>query len=233
MQLGLEHPGISGGSASKGGDPTNFLYPFLDAVETDEPRLLGEMAVSAHAKHLESQEVGLAAISANTKTLDLVARAIRQCALAGGRVFTMGNGGSSSDAARLSRKLKVLGVRSLCIAEDPAILTALANDLGVTQIFARQVEAAMQPADVLVALSTSGSSANLLAAFDVEVAANATVVSCSGYGGGPLSTHPNVNHALILDSASVHRVQEAQAVLIDVLCERVAAPSASAAGALL
>ncbi len=219
VQLGLEHPGITGGSASRGGDSTSFLYPFLDAAEHDEAALIDSMVQSADAKRAESHALAAETAIANQDGLHAAALAIADRVARGGRVFAIGNGGSSCDAARLVRKLSALGMRATSLAEDPAILTALANDLGVKQIFARQVEASVGPNDVLVAFSTSGSSLNLLKAFDTSAAREAVVIVCAGYDGGPMAAHANVNHQLVTDSSSVHRIQESQGVLIDQLCK--------------
>ena len=220
VQLGLEHPGLTGGAASSGGDSTNFLYPFLDATEDDEPALLAAMASSADAKRLESETLSHDALRANSATIEAIATAITNRSASGGTVFAIGNGGSSCDAGRLVRRLRERNIRATSLADDPATLTALANDLGVAHVFARQVEAAVRPADTLVAFSTSGASTNLLAAFDCRVAADATVVACAGYQGGALAAHENVDYRLIIDSTSVHRIQEAQGAIIDNICER-------------
>lgn len=222
VQLSLEHPGLTGGSASKGGDTTSFLYPFLDAAEEDEDALLDAMISSAQAKRHESFELAAATVEVNADTLAACAREIAEQLSAGGQVFTIGNGGSACDAARLVRKLTDIGVRASCLAADPATLTALANDIGVAEIFTRQVEAVVKPTDVLLGLSTSGSSPNLISAFNHSAAKHAVVISCSGYGGGPMSELANVDHRLVVESSSVHRIQEAQTVLIDKLCEAVA-----------
>ena len=79
----------------------------------------------------------------------------------------------------------------------------------------------VRPGDVLVAFSTSGSSSNLLAALDVAARVDARVVVSAGYGGGLMGSHHAVDHALIVDSTSVHRIQEAQGVLIDQVCRRL------------
>ena len=220
VQLGLEHPGLTGGSASLGGDSTNFLYPFLDAAEHDELALLASMTTSAAAKQTESDELAHQTLTANHDAIEAIAAEIRSCVAAGGTVFAIGNGGSSCDAGRLVRLLRDRDVRAASLAEDPAILTALANDLGVSQIFARQIEACVRPGDMLVVFSTSGASANLLSVLDVPVASQVTVVACAGYNGGSLAAHPHVGHALVVDSSSVHRIQEAQGFLIDEICTR-------------
>ena len=221
VQLGLEHPGLTGGSASVGGDPTNFLYPFLDAAEDDEPALLASMASSERAKQAESAELATQTVAANAAAIAAVAEQIDAAVAAGGTVFSIGNGGSACDAAQLTRLLQAKGVRAMSLAEDPATLTALANDLGVARIFSRQVDASVRPGDVVVLFSTSGSSSNLLSVLDLPVAPELTIVACAGYGGGPMAAHARVGHKLIVDSSSVHRIQEAQGVLIDEICTRI------------
>lgn len=221
VQLGLEHPGLTGGSASEGGDPTNFLYPFLDAAEDDEPALLASMVSSQNAKQTESAELATQTVAANASTVEAIAEQIGSAVAAGGTVFSIGNGGSACDAAQLTRLLQARGVRAMSLAEDPATLTALANDLGVSRIFSRQIDACVRPGDVVVLFSTSGSSANLLSVLDLDVAADLIIVACAGYGGGPMAAHANVDHKLIIDSSSVHRIQEAQGVLISEICRRI------------
>lgn len=221
VQLGLEHPGLTGGTASEGGDPTNFLYPFLDAAEDDEPALLASMASSESAKRTESTELARQTVAHNAPTVDAVVEQIRTSVEAGGTVFSIGNGGSACDASQLARLLQAKGVRSMSLAQDPATLTALANDLGVARIFSRQVEASVRPGDVVILFSTSGSSANLLSVLDLASASELTIVACAGYGGGPMAAHANVDYKLIVDSSSVHRIQEAQGELINEICSRL------------
>ncbi len=228
VQLGLEHPGLTGGSPSLGGDTTNFLYPFLDAAEDDEPALLASMAASAAAKQTESEELARETLAANTSAVETIAAQIRSCAASGGTVFTIGNGGSACDAGRLARLLQHIGVPATSLAEDPAKLTALANDLGVDKIFSRQVEAAARAGDVLVLFSTSGASGNLLSVLDLRLVSELIIVACAGYGGGSLAAHHQVDHKLVVDSSSVHRVQEAQGFLIDEICARTMALEAHA-----
>lgn len=221
VQLGLEHPGLTGGSATAGGDSTSFLYPFLDASESSDASLLESSATSWEAKEHESEALAAQTIAANNDALGAAASMIRSASESGGTTYAIGNGGSSCDAARLVRLLTAQDVPARSLAADTAILTALANDLGIDKIFARQVEAMVRPGDVLVAFSTSGSSSNLLAALDVAARVDANVVVSAGYGGGLMGNHHAVDHALIVDSTSVHRIQEAQGALIDQICQRL------------
>ena len=111
VQLGLEHPGLTGGSASEGGDPTNFLYPFLDAAEDDEPALLASMATSEAAKHNESTELARQTLANNAASVDAIAQQISASVASGATVFSIGNGGSACDASQLTRLLQAKGLQ--------------------------------------------------------------------------------------------------------------------------
>ena len=219
VQVALEHPGLTGSSAVAGGDSTGFLYPFLDAAEEDEAALRRSLEASAGAKVRESEELSRLSVESNDAALVQAGTAIGRAA---GRVLTMGNGGSATDAARLARLLRARGIPAESLSADYAVATALANDLGAERIFSRQLDAFARPGDVLVGCSTSGASRNLLAAFDQAAGMGLVTVGLSGYGGGAFKGHASVHHSLVVQSMSVHRIQEAQAALMSALCERVA-----------
>ncbi|MDE0162335.1 MAG: SIS domain-containing protein [Acidimicrobiaceae bacterium] len=220
VQVALEHPGLVGSASAAGGDSTGFLYPFLDAAEHDEASLRESLRQSADAKVQESERLARESLESNREALRQAGGAIGRSARSGGRVLTMGNGGSAADAARLARLLRSQRVAAQSLSADYAVATALANDLGAERIFARQLDAYAQPGDVLVGCSTSGASQNLLAAFDQAVAKGLVTVGLSGYGGGSFEGHESVQHSLVVQSMSVHRIQEAQAALMTSLCER-------------
>lgn len=221
VQVCLEHPGLVGGPAAAGGDSTGFLYPFLDAAEFDEDALRRSLAASASEKRSESGSVASDALRRNRGEIEAAAASIVDAARRGGRVFAIGNGGSSTDAARIARLLRAAGVACRSLADDYAVLSALANDLGAGQLFARQLEAFARPGDVLIACSTSGASVNLLAAFDHADANGLVGIGLAGYDGGSFAHQPGVDHRLVVASTSVHRIQEGQAALITSLCESV------------
>ncbi len=220
VQVALEHPGLVGGTSTAGGDSTGFLYPFLDASEVDETSLQEALQASAHSKCRESEQLTQQSLESNRATLSAAAEAVARTATSGGRVLAMGNGGSATDAARLVRLLRLGQVLAEPLCSDYAIATALANDLGAEHIFSRQISALAQPGDVLVGCSTSGASRNLLAAFDQAAGMGLTTVGVSGYGGGAFVDHPSVHHSLVVQSLSVHRIQEAQTALLSALCEQ-------------
>ena len=240
VQVALEHPGLVGASAVAGGDSTGFLYPFLDAAETDPEALIEALASSAEAKTAESERIVAQALADNAAALDAAAAAVADAVSRGGRVHAMGNGGSATDAARLARLLGLLGIEAAALTDDYAVLTALANDIGVDAVFARQVEALAAPGDLLVGYSTSGASPNLLRAFEAAHSGEVTTVGFSGRHGSHFASAPAVQHCLTVDASSIHRIQEAQAALSDALCAALAqrlglpsrpqAPHASRAG---
>ncbi|MDH3300929.1 MAG: SIS domain-containing protein [Acidimicrobiia bacterium] len=213
-----------------GGDSTSFLYPFLDGSTDDA----GEhLRASAVAKVDESRQLAVESLAANAEMLERAASAVLSVAAPAGesgsvpsgrgRVLTMGNGGSATDAARAVRLLRRLGVPAQSLAADYAVLSALANDLGAERVFARQVEAVGRVGDVLIGFSTSGTSANLLAAFDEAKSRGLVTIGFAGYDGTGFAAHAAVDHTIAVSSQSVHRIQEAQAVLLDAMVAAVAA----------
>lgn len=221
VQVALEHPGLVGGLDASGGDSTGFLYPFLDAAESDEAGLREALESSATAKRAASERLAAEAVAANRPGLETAAAMASEAVAAGRRVLAMGNGGSAADAARLVRLLRARGADAVSLAGDYAVVSALANDLGAEAVFARQLEALGGGGDVLIGCSTSGASPNLLAAFDRAAAMGMRTVGISGYDGGAFADRAGIEVALAVASDSVHRIQEAEAALIAELCRLI------------
>ncbi len=217
VHIGLEHPGISGGAASSDGDSTGFLYPFLGADEEDEAGLVEALHRSVVAKRTESSELCRTTIAAAAESVSALAELIAAATASGRRLLLAGNGGSATDAARLGRLLRSAGHDPVVLTDNPAVLSALANDLGAAHLFSRQVQALGRRGDVLVCLTTSGASENLLQAVDVARSRGLTTAAIAGYGGGPIGQQGVTDVAIAVESQSVHRIQEAQAALIDEL----------------
>lgn len=205
--------------------PGGFLYPMLDVTEQSAPALLADLARSAQAKAVESASVRSTTLSDRAAGLDRAAQAMAAAFCAGGRLFCFGNGGSATDAAGLAALFaspstgRSLPARSL--VADTAVLTALANDIGVEVIFARQLIAHASAGDIALGLSTSGGSVNVLKAFAEARRRGLLTVGLSGYGGGAMGSSPDLEHCLAVDAQSVHRTQEAQSALAYALWERV------------
>jgi len=200
-----------------GPENTAFLYPFIDSEERDAGPLLVDLAASARAKEVLSKRLAAATIEATSGAVSLAARAMAERFSAGGVLYTFGNGGSSSDAASVaalfSRPPSASPLPARCLTDDPAILTALGNDVGFELIFARQLIAHARAGDMCIALSTSGGSKNLLVAVDEARRRGVLTVAMAGYDGGTLARSPAVDHSLVVHSDSVHRIQESQAAL--------------------
>ncbi|OBI47303.1 phosphoheptose isomerase [Mycobacterium kyorinense] len=198
-------------------EPTNFLYPFIDAQEDDPKSLLADLTASAQAKATESLRLRRSTLEENT---ELVAAAAAEMAArfgAGGRLFTFGNGGSCTDCTTLARLFarpplgKPLPAWSL--TADQAIMTALGNDVGFELVFARQLIARAKAGDIAIAMSTSGSSPNLMAALAEARHRDMYTIGFAGYDGGAFATSRDVDACFVVHSQSVHRIQESQALL--------------------
>ena len=138
----------------------------------------------------------------------------------GGRMFTFGNGGSCTDSATLAGLFarpplagpeKSLPAWSL--TADPAIITALGNDVGFERVFARQLIARAKAGDIAIAISTSGNSLNLLTALAEARHRGLYTIGFAGYDGGAFVNNPDVDACFVVRSQSVHRIQESQALL--------------------
>ena len=140
----------------------------------------------------------------------------------GGRVLACGNGGSAADAqhfaaelvGRFERERAALG--AIALTTDTSIVTAVANDYDFSRVFARQVEALGRPGDVLLGISTSGGSANVIAAFVAAKAAGMTTVALTGRDGGAVGAAADIH--VNVPAASTARVQEVHRTLLHAVC---------------
>jgi D-sedoheptulose 7-phosphate isomerase len=134
-------------------------------------------------------------------------------------VLALGNGGSATDATDVVADLQAGGRPAIDLTADPAILTAIANDVGVEAIFARQVIAYGRPGDALLALSTSGGSGNVIAALGEARRRGLVTIALVGYDGGRIAAERLADHVVVTRSQHIPRIQEAQASAYHVLCE--------------
>jgi D-sedoheptulose 7-phosphate isomerase len=186
------------------------FYPFLTNEAVDVPGVLADVADSIRLKWDDvaalRRSQDLAAITAALDTL-------RERVAAGGRVLTFGNGGSATDSGDLAADLLAIGVPALDLAGEPAVVTAIGNDIGFEEVFARQVIALGRPGDVAVGISTSGRSGNVLRALRQARSQGLSTIALVGYGGGDMRGEPSIDHVLVTDSAYIPRIQEAQATI--------------------
>jgi D-sedoheptulose 7-phosphate isomerase len=213
------------GAAGQGEAGTvESLYPFLYAGKTDVSAVLEQARQSTVSKAHEILELRRAVLSRDGPALLSCAQAAAGRFAAGGRLLVFGNGGSATDAQQLAtlflhpggtaRPLPALG-----LASDPSVLTALCNDIGVDVVFARQIAALGSKRDIVVGLSTSGNSANLLRAFDEASRRGMLTIGIAGYQGGKMAELDSIDYLFVAPSESVHRIQEAQTTVYHALWE--------------
>jgi D-sedoheptulose 7-phosphate isomerase len=157
--------------------------------------------------------------------IEAVARAICAALGAGRRLYTMGNGGSAADALHFAEEL--LGryrrdrrpLAASSFVADPTGLTCISNDFGWENVFVRQVEGLVRPGDIVVGISTSGNSENVLRAMHAAKQMKAITVALTGATGGKLAAF--ADHLLNVPSAATARIQEMHIFMIHLLCERI------------
>jgi D-sedoheptulose 7-phosphate isomerase len=217
----FEH--LEGSTAGAGA--SSFLYPFLGQPERGG---LGPVVEDVRRSVLmKADEV--ASLQAQTlregrEALAAAASGVFHALACGGRVLTFGNGGSATDAMDLVADLRAApqgwpARRAVDLCADPAILTAIANDIGPGAMFTRQLIAYGRPGDVAVALSTSGGSGNIVEALATARGRGLLTVALVGYDGGAIASERLADHVIVSRSEHVPRIQEAQASAYHVLRE--------------
>lgn len=204
---------------------SEFLYPFLEGEVAVADTVLGDLAASARAKAADSDKLRSDTLDRERTQLESVAAAMADRLGQGGRLFTFGNGGSSTDAASIAALFSAPPWGSPrpahALVADSAVLTALGNDVGFELVFSRQLIAYAVGGDIAIGLSTSGNSRNLLAAFTEARSRGMLTIGFAGYDGGDMGRSDDVEHCFAVSSESVHRIQEVQGALAFALWSRV------------
>lgn len=203
------------------------LYPFLHNksknLQQDEKGLLESIKQKSH----ESISVKQSFFENNAENLLDAARTIAEVYINTGRMYAIGNGGSSCDAAHFSVEFQhpVTAGRpalpAMNLLADTAMNSAVANDVGYAHIFVRQLSAHARAGDGLIGFSTSGNSANLMAAFEKAKEMNLTTLGLTGADGGDMKRSGLVDHCLVVESDSIHRVQEVHVACYHIIWDLV------------
>ena len=176
----------------------------------------------------ERLDGSVAAVTSLRDQLEVLIRigaAVNEMVTRGGTLYTAGNGGSAAQALHLAEELvgRYRGDRrpvpAVCLNADPTALTCIANDYGYEHVFARVCEALLTPGDVLLVLSTSGGSENVVRALQVARKIDVTTVGLLGRTGG--ACLDLVDHAVLVPFDDSAHVQEAHQVAIHLICEMV------------
>ena len=182
----------------------------------------GRAALPAARFHLAELSAPLAALGDEAARLDGWGRRLADVLVRGGRLLAAGNGGSASQATHLTAE--IVGryrddrppFSALALCAESSAVTAIGNDYGIEEIFARQVRGHGRPGDVLIALSTSGLSPNVLAAVDAADEAGIVTWGLTGRPGNPLAER--CDDALCVDSPHTATIQEIHLIAIHLIC---------------
>ncbi len=215
----FEHRGLLEGRSerrSHDAGASSFLYPFLAEREHDLEGVLEDVRSSVLMKAEEVGALRAQTLGDGAETLIAAAAAARTRLEQGGMLMALGNGGSATDAMDVVADFRSgeggrHGWPALDLTEDPSILTAIANDIGTEAIFLRQVIAYAHPGDVLLALSTSGNSANVIDALGEARRRGVLTLAMVGYDGGRVRAEQLADHVIVTRSQHIPRIQEAQA----------------------
>ena len=173
----------------------------------------------------ESAQVKQAVADSNTSEIKELVRLITEAYRNGGKVVLFGNGGSAADSQHIASELvgrfilKRRGLPAIALTANTSTLTAVANDFGYEYVFSRQVEALVNRGDVVIGLSTSGTSPNIIEAMRAAKKEGAKAVGLTGSSGGSLAQVADL--VVAVPSDSTRRIQEAHITIGHIVCELV------------
>jgi D-sedoheptulose 7-phosphate isomerase len=227
----FDHRGLLEGRDSRAvhdAGASSFLYPFLGEREDDLEAVVADVRASVEMKAAEVGALRAQTLGDGRAVLVQAAAALRASFAAGGRLLALGNGGSATDAMDVVADLRYPPAEigwaprpAIDLTEDTAIITALANDIGTEGVFSRQVIAHGRAGDVLLAISTSGGSANVIHALAEARRRGLATIALVGYDGGRVAAEDLAEHVVVTRSEHIPRIQEAQASALHVLRELV------------
>jgi len=201
-----------------------FLYPFLGAVRQDTSSVIAQVAASIRAKAGDDERLREEVAHGQADALAAAIAEVRRRLEAGATLLLFGNGGSATDANDwaidcVSAPPGCAPIRAVSLSMEAASVTAIANDIGTDAIFLRQLIAHGRRGDVAVAISTSGGSANVIAALEEARKRNMLTVALLGYDGGEIVRRGLADLPLVVACDYIPRIQEVQASIYHVMIE--------------
>ena len=210
-----------------GRDPfSELLYPMLSPHPAAGDALILELARAPLEKSAESNRLRLELLDEFGDEIVRVADDMAATFRRGGRLLALGNGGSATSAADMVAEMLVPSdgaspIPALCLSNDIAVVTGIANDVGFGDVFVRQIIALGRADDVVLAVSTSGNSENLVRGLAEARRRGMNTIAICGYDGGRVAREQVSDHCFVVRSSSVHRIQEVQMTLYHLLTELV------------
>ena len=203
------------------------LYPFLHGQPQAPALLDAALLHSVEEKARDSRETNTRFFGENAAVLVAAAKSLAEVYRRGGRLFSMGNGGSSCDASHVAVEFVhpiTAGRPALAatnLVADLAMISAVGNDLGFDHVFVRQLLAQGRAGDALIGISTSGNSANLMSAFTKAREMNIVTIGLAGGDGGKMKSSGVVDFCLVVPTSSIHRTQECHVAAYHILWDLV------------
>ena len=211
-------------------DFSRAFYPFLHKEDSRPQELIEELRFSLVEKARESVEVKTRFFEENKDRIIDASLAMAKAFHRGNKLLVCGNGGSATDAQHVAVEFMhpiTVGRKALpaiCLSNDIAMVTAVANDVGFNDVFTRQIIALGREGDVLLGISTSGNSENLIHAFETARRMKLVTVAFAGNDGGRMT---EMNEGGLLDfcltapTSSIHRIQETHVTLYHIMWDMV------------
>ena len=211
---------------TEGSEYDRLFYPFLfEGGKASIQDVLAQVRHSTLEKCREVIALRRATLENSGKQIVLAGEAMARAFANGATLFAFGNGGSTTDVQDLVTELinpPFLGwppLPAIALTNDIAVVTAVGNDVGFDNIYARQVIAFGRPGDIALGISTSGNSTNVLVAFEQAKKQGLLTVGLAGYDGGKTMRSPAVDFCILSPSDHIPRIQEAQATAYHALLE--------------
>ncbi|MCM3900271.1 MAG: SIS domain-containing protein [Pyrinomonadaceae bacterium] len=210
-------------------DFSRSFYPFLHEDQKQPEELMAQMAFSLLEKARESVEVKTRFFEANKETIIEASLSMAKAFHRGRKLLVCGNGGSATDAQHVAVEFMhpiTVGRKALpaiCLTNDMAMVTAVANDVGFDDIFSRQIIALGTEGDVLLGISTSGNSENLMHAFATARRMKLITMGFAGDDGGKMAGRSGslLDYCLTVPTSSIHRIQETHVALYHIMWDIV------------
>lgn len=178
------------------------------------------------ANFTESIQTKIAASETMAESIDYAAQIIVHALINGNKILSCGNGGSATDAQRFTSQLlnryerERPSLPAIALSADTSTITSIANDSGYEDIYSKQVRAIGQPGDILLAISTSGNSRNIISAMEAGLSRDMTIIALTGSDGGEMAglLGPNDMEMRVPSNRSA-RIQEVHQLVLHILCE--------------
>jgi D-sedoheptulose 7-phosphate isomerase len=215
---------------TQGSEFDRLFYPFLfEGGQVNAEEVLAQVRHSTLEKCREIIELRKATLARHQNDIVETGKVMATAFLKGATLFAFGNGGSTTDAQDLVADSfnppfpHWKPLPAMTLTNDIAVITAVGNDVGFDNVFVRQIIAFGMPGDIAVGFSTSGTSKNVLAAFEQAKKQGLLTIGIAGYDGGKMANMAALDHCLVVPSDHIPRIQEGHATVYHALLDVVQA----------